>query len=316
MYLFSPITTNEYYNAADNNLGGSIPDDIRLLTKMTMFDVYMNFIGSTIPSILEELTDLATLDLEENMFTGPAFVPVSKNVTNYRVSLNDCTGTIPDLSEFEGLTELWAAGNNLAGGLPTTIGRNTKLASLIIYDAGLTGTIPSELGELDLEQFTAQRNSFTGTIPEELYQNTNLRDFRCANHHCFFFVVLLSFDSCCISFRNVSPLPIFQNGLSIYYFFPLCTVPRRLDQNMLTGTLSTRLGDLEKLEDLRLGENGFTGTLPPQITRLMQLSKRYCSRRIDFFSLSLFLCASYSLYLCIFSFLQKSFWSTTPTWKG
>ena len=42
---------------------------------------------------------------------------------------------------------------------------------------------------------------------------------------------------------------------------------------MLTGTISTRLGDLVKLEDLRLGENGFTGNLPPQIARLTLLGK-------------------------------------------
>jgi len=167
-------------DAADNNLGGSLPSEIRILTKMTSLDVYMNSIGGTIPSILEELTDLDTLDLEENMFTGPAFVPVSDTVANYRVSLNDLTGTIPDLSGLEDLTELWAAGNNLSGGLPTTIGGNSKLNSLILYDAGLTGTLPTELGELDLEQFTAQRNSFAGPIPEELYENTNLRDLRYA----------------------------------------------------------------------------------------------------------------------------------------
>ena len=40
---------------------------------------------------------------------------------------------------------------------------------------------------------------------------------------------------------------------------------------MLTGTISTRLGDLVQLEDLRLGGNGFTGSLPPQIARLTML---------------------------------------------
>jgi len=194
------------------------------LTDLETFDFYMNGIGGTIPTIIDQLTALKTFDVEENMFTGPAFVPVSDTVESYRVSLNDLTGTIPDLSNLGDLRELWFAGNTISAGLPTTIGGNTNLASLILYDTGLTGTLPSELGLLDLEQFTAQRNSFTGTIPEELYENTRLEALR-------------------------------------------------LDQNMLAGTLSTRLGDLIELLDLRLGENEFSGTLPPQIARLSNLRK-------------------------------------------
>ena len=140
----------------------------------------MNTIGGPLPAVLQELTALALLDVEQNMFTGPAFVTVPESIEQYRVSLNDLTGTIPDLSTLEALTELWAAGNNLSGGLPTTIGGNAKLSSLIIYDSGLVGTLPSELGALSLEQLTAQENSFVGTIPEELYQNTNLREIRYA----------------------------------------------------------------------------------------------------------------------------------------
>ena len=163
---------------AENNLGGTLPDEIRVLTSLQDLDFYTNMIGGPLPTILQELTDLATLDVEMNMLTGPAFVALPESVEKYRVSLNDLTGTIPDLSALGGLIELWAAGNELSGSLPTSIGGNTKLSSLIIYDNGLAGTLPSELGNLVLEQLTAHRNSFVGTIPEELYQNTDFREIR------------------------------------------------------------------------------------------------------------------------------------------
>ena len=57
---------------------------------------------------------------------------------------------------------------------------------------------------------------------------------------------------------------------------------------MLTGTISTRLGDLVELEDLRLGENSFTGTLPPQIARLMKLGRSTCTEHRIFLSLGLY----------------------------
>jgi len=102
----------------------------------------------------------------------------------------------------------------------------------------------------------------------------------------------------------------------LFALFSVKLALNRLDQNMLTGTLSTRLGDLDKLEDLRLGENGFTGTLPPQITRLMELRKRYSSRQIESVS-SVFDHHHYhhSHPILLSLLLQESYWSTTPTWK-
>ena len=162
----------------ENNLGGTLPDEIRVLTSVQTLDFYMNMIGGPLPTILQELTDLATLDVETNMLTGPAFGALPASVQKYRISLNDLTGTIPDLSALGDLTELWAAGNGLSGSLPTTLGGNTKLSSLIMYDSGLAGTLPSELGNLVLEELAVQKNSLVGPIPEELYQNTDFREIR------------------------------------------------------------------------------------------------------------------------------------------
>jgi hypothetical protein len=47
----------------------------------------------------------------------------------------------------------------------------------------------------------------------------------------------------------------------------------RLDSNDFEGRLSTLLGDLTDLFDLRLAENRFTGSIPNEIARLSNLSK-------------------------------------------
>jgi len=89
----------------------------------------------------------------------------------------------------------------------------------------------------------------------------------------------------------------------------------RLDQNMLAGTLSTRLGDLTELMDLRLGENEFSGTLPPQVARLSNLRK--CVGEILHHVCNVFYFDQSQQFLVILSFpSQKSCLLTTPTWKA
>jgi len=93
-----------------------------------------------------------------------------------------------------------------------------------MYQSGLTGSIPSEIGNLDLRRFQVYENELNSSIPEEFWNNAGLNDLR-------------------------------------------------LDSNMLTGDLSSRLGDLVDLTDLRLAFNQLGGFLPNEFVRLSNLRK-------------------------------------------
>jgi hypothetical protein len=54
--------------------------------------------------------------------------------------------------------------------------------SLVFYDNLVAGSIPPEIGKLNLTNFLAFNNLMAGTIPEEFYGNTNLVDLRIENN--------------------------------------------------------------------------------------------------------------------------------------
>ena len=98
---------------------------------MKRIDMFVNNLVGTIPNVLNTMSELQFLDVEENELTGPAFLNLTGlvNLTTYRVSLNQFTGVIPNegLSDLGSLRELWFAANKLEGTIPPTIG---QLASL------------------------------------------------------------------------------------------------------------------------------------------------------------------------------------------
>jgi hypothetical protein len=135
-------------NLDSTNLQGTVPQEIRLFSRLLEFDVDNNTIGGTIPSVFGDMSNLMYLDLDNNNLSGP----------------------IPE--EIYNLTSLMALDldtNQLNGTISTKIGQLVNLA-IVQYDLNqLTGTIPTEAGLLqNLGYFTATGNNFTGSVPAEL----------------------------------------------------------------------------------------------------------------------------------------------------
>ena len=57
-------------NADDNNLVGTIPSQIGILTKLRVFEVDHNGLTGTIPTELGNLINIVELDLDDNKLTG------------------------------------------------------------------------------------------------------------------------------------------------------------------------------------------------------------------------------------------------------
>jgi flagellar basal body-associated protein FliL len=95
---------------ASNNIHGSIPPDLGLLTSMTSLSLSTNALTGTLPESIGRLSSLQTLDLTSNSLTGP--IPSSIGTLSLVVAsfaLNLFTGTVPStLCSNSGLTLLAA----------------------------------------------------------------------------------------------------------------------------------------------------------------------------------------------------------------
>lgn len=211
-----PGETYRHLSLFDNDLQGSIPEEVYLLTslKTIVFDFNPIFSGTLSTNIgtLNELEHLAISvsglsgsipseigllsDSLSNLYffnnvrlnsTLPSEIGLLKNI-RYMGFFGDplLHGSIPAEFVFPKAINLYLASNQLSGTIPPGLIASTGLKRLALRLNKLTGTIPSEFGLCtNLWQLVLDGNSLTGTVPPELgalavdygiLQNLNLTD--------------------------------------------------------------------------------------------------------------------------------------------
>ena len=125
----------------------------------------------------------------------------------------------------------------------------TNTTSLLRINHGLTGEIPSEIGQLtNLETLKLQYNELTGSIPPEIGNLTNL----------------VKLD---LRYNNLS-------GSIPTEVWSLTSLKElRIQKNQLSGTIPSAIGNLTELTHLYLYGNQFTGSIPAEIGNLINLGK-------------------------------------------
>ena len=137
--------------------------------------------------------------------------------------------------------------HGLTGPIPSELGNLARLAWLHLGGNRLTGSLPPELGDLaNLESLFLSSNSLTGSIPSELGRLRSLRDLRLDNN------------------RLEGPIPADLANMADLERL-------RLGNNELTGSIPAELGGLGNLRHLWLGGNGLTGAIPAQLGGLAKL---------------------------------------------
>jgi len=241
------------------NLKGSLESIIGALKNydLTYFDVDTNALTGSIPDTISAFTNLRLLDMDDNQLTGP--IPVSfgklKKLQQLYLFFNSLTGTIPSsIGNFTELESVSFDNNKLQGTIPQEVLLLTKLTNIYLYDNKLTGTIPS-LGSLpSLVTISFQSNALTGTIPSSFTRLRNLTHLILNNNE------LESSESDPFNFID----PLIHTKLSVL----------DLSSNKLSGQILNSIFSLPSLENLFLGYNCFSGSIPDNMcaaTKLMNL---------------------------------------------
>ena len=147
------------------------------------------------------------------------------------------------------VTELHLRGNGLTGPIPSELGNLTSLTELNLGVNGLTGPIPPELGDLTrLRRLRLRGNGLTGPIPPELGNLTSLWSLELRGNHL------------------TGPIPPVLGNLTSLTELIIGT-------NDLTGPIPPELGNLTNLTELGLEENDLTGPIPPELGNLTSLTR-------------------------------------------
>ena len=302
---------------SNNNLTGSIPPELGKLHNLSQLHLNGNALTASIPIQLGELNLLHQLWLFDNPYLIGAFPrSVSRLASLTRLLYHGtelCMPTHdPDVAEWlernfpsglPGVTcreseakEILTALYNATGG-PNWKNRTGWLTdqaigdwygvdyndeyglrSIILYDNGLTRTIPGELGGLqNLERLDLGGNDLTGSIPHELGQLTELEYLTLADND-----LTGAIPRELGRLEKLKWLVLSNNGLSgsiPLHLADLSNLERLLlDNNMFTartvtdeliGPIPPGLGDLAHLNTLRLDNNPELGdVLPFELTKL------------------------------------------------
>lgn len=264
-------------NLNDNNLVGSITDEIRKLNQIYTLDLSGNILEGSLPAGMVDLyLYIDRLDLSDNQFSGP--IPDWLKYYLCRdldLGFNQFSGPIPDF--FDGnirwrLERLALSGNPLTGNLPATIVSCTQLKSLELGGIPLGGTIPSVISNLpNLRSLHLAGCELGGSIPAWIGDLTNLNHLSLGYNHLIGII-----PASLGNLHDLFSLYLHDNQLSGAIPASLGNLNNlsylRLENNLLEGPIPSELGQLASIIDLDLHSNNLSGSVPASLFNLAPTS--------------------------------------------
>nr|XP_043639402.1 receptor-like kinase TMK4 [Erigeron canadensis] len=203
---------------------------------VTSIDLRGKSLTATLPSDLNNLSRLETLNLRCNNFTGP--LPTLSHLTLLRevyISNNKFTSIPPDF--FHGLINLqkFDISNNPSlapWSLPTDLTQHTNLKSFYVNGANLIGSIPNDFDRLsNLRILNLSDNNLNGSLPSQLNKLNDLIKIDLSNN----------------SFSGALPTLSDLGSLETLY----------LDNNNFTSIPGNFISGLSALKDFRISNNSY-----------------------------------------------------------
>ncbi|XP_059624900.1 receptor-like protein EIX2 [Cornus florida] len=163
---------------SQNNLQGLIPNALGNLKFLTHLDLSSNHLEGGIPKSFGNLSSLQTLHLSQNNLTEqlPKFVqnlsgPVENTLEILQLSENKLSGSLPDITKFSNLRELYLDYNQLNGSFPESFGQISTIVVLDLSENCITGSLPRLTVFLSLRELHLSNNQINGTLTEAHFSN-------------------------------------------------------------------------------------------------------------------------------------------------
>ena len=168
----------------------------------------------------------------------------------------------------------WEPGTAITGWKGVTVaGTPKRVTKLYLYASGLTGTIPTQVGDLTgLTELNLSWNQLTGTIPTQVGSLTKLTKLYLYGNR-----LTGSIPTQVGALTKLEQLYLYGNRLTgsiptqVRGLVELETL--ELAGNGLTGGIPTQVGSLTKLRQLELHTNRLTGVIPTQVGSLTKLTQ-------------------------------------------
>ncbi|MDM8529613.1 CARDB domain-containing protein [Anaerolineales bacterium HSG25] len=150
----------------NNSLVGSMPSELEQLTNLRSLWLHANQLSGPISPELGKLSALQYLYLRENQLTGeiPTELGNLSQLQKFDVGTNQLTGEIPaELGQLTQVTYLSVYANQLSGSVPESFGQLVNLQTLFVgNNANLSGQLPYSL--LNLKQLQHDNFYYAGTL--------------------------------------------------------------------------------------------------------------------------------------------------------
>jgi Leucine-rich repeat (LRR) protein len=257
-------------------LKGSLPSEMRLLTKLQLLSIQNNFLAGELPHGLESLHNLIYVNFNNNTLNGtiPAYLGDFPGLEILGLGYNDLEGSVPlSFGTASKLKTLQLSNNSRLAGTLDSIRYLGNLEYLYADNCNFEGVVASdffihmpELRELDLS-----RNQLSGPLPLDiLIQEHNLEVLDLSGNHFYGkFPPTITYN---IALRYLNLRENNITGAIPDTIFNLVGLERLdLTGNELTGHIPNGLGRLPKIESLFLGGNTGLGKKLPPLTQLLNL---------------------------------------------
>lgn len=153
-----------------NNFSGELPASGMLkCTSLEQFEAAANQLVGSIPEGLGALKHLVYLDLSFNRLSDklPQNVAQLQELQYFMVAGNNLTGDIPEsFGKLSSLVVLDLSGNTLTGNIPGDLANLIKLKKILLNNNHLSGFIPTDFSRLkSLSVMDVAYNNLSGSVP-------------------------------------------------------------------------------------------------------------------------------------------------------
>jgi len=158
----------------DNNIDGTVPDTLDGMEFCTRLELYNNRLSGTLPPALGHMPRLQFLDAHNNHLSGslPNSIGLLDDLEHLLLRRNALRGPLPaEMGNLRSVLVVELSENNLTHGLPAELGNLLTVEQLHLNDnlPGLSGAIPSELGQLaNAQSVLLTNNAIDGLLTDFL----------------------------------------------------------------------------------------------------------------------------------------------------